>query len=107
MMKVAVLLTLCLLCATAAVGQLAATTASGATLSSTFQVTQHSEQASMQSMAQEKSLLGTSNISIAHGEMPLSDVPLPPVHVTPLGDLARMQKAEHAKDKKATIVWEN
>jgi len=107
MMRAAVVLTLCFLCATAAFGQLAATTVSGATLSSTFQVAQHSEQAAPQAMAQEHSLLGTSTITTAHGEMPLSDVPLPPVHVTPLGDIARMQKAEHAKDKKANIVWEN
>jgi len=107
MMKAAVLLTLCFLCATAAVGQITATVASGATMSSTFQATEHTELAAPQPMPQERSLLGTSNVYIAHGEMPLSEVPLPPVHVTPLGDLARMQKAEHAKDKKASIVWEN
>jgi len=100
------LFVLCFLCATVAMGQVAATQ-SGAVLAPTFQVADHANQAAPQPMAQEKSLLGSSTISIAHGEMPLSEVPLPVVHVTPLGDVARMQREEHATTKKAVIVWEN
>jgi hypothetical protein len=93
---------LCLLCATAALGQSA-----GAPSLQSLQFASHPQSASPQPMAQEHSLLeGSGTVTIAHGELPLWEV-APKIHEVPLGDAARAQKKEHAKVKKAKVVWEN
>lgn len=100
-MKTTVLLLGCLWAATA----LAQSAASSPTLATTIQPANHAERAYAQPLAQEQSLFTTNSITIAQGEMPLAEVPLPVVHVVPLGDLARMQRKEHALDKKAERTW--
>jgi hypothetical protein len=54
-------------------------------------------------MGQESSLLSTSSYSYATGEQPLADLGTLP-RETPLGDLARAYRKEHAAAAKAVIV---
>jgi hypothetical protein len=95
-----VLLTLCVLCATAAFGQ------TGAAPLQSLQFASHQMTAAPQGLAQEQSLFGNSSVTVAHGELPLWEV-APKTHETPLGDAAREQKKLHASDKKAKKVWDN
>jgi len=96
------LFVMCLLCTTAALGQ-----ASAAPSLQSLQFASHAQAASPQPMAQERSLLeGAGSVTTAHGERPLWEV-APVIHEIPLGDAARIQKKEHAKVKKAKVVWEN
>jgi hypothetical protein len=95
---------LCVLCATAGFGQSSATTPF---LQSTTQPTVHPMHASSEPMGQEQNLLGSGAITMAQGEMPLWEVPMPAPHIVPLGDSARMLKKEHATAKKAEKVWTN
>ncbi|MFZ0815499.1 MAG: hypothetical protein WAM78_08265 [Candidatus Sulfotelmatobacter sp.] len=84
---------LCLLCATSAFGQ------SASILSNTPQVTQmveHPEHASVHAMAQETTLLGPNPYSYAKGEQPLSEYGSSPMYETPLGDVARAYRKQHA-----------
>jgi hypothetical protein len=68
----------------------------------------HPQRAVPHGLGQEQSLTWSyGSVYVEQGEMPLSEVHLPEVHVVPLGDLARAQKKEHAADKKARVVWEN
>ena len=101
-MKIAALM-LCMLCATAALGQL------GSVLNNEahgLEIPSHSEHASQQSLAQEQSILGTSNPTFAHGERPLWEV-APVKEDVSLGQAARMQRKLHANDKKAPVIWHN
>lgn len=96
------LFVMCLLCATAALGQ---STAAPSLQALPF--SSHPQAASPQPMAQEHSLLeGVGSVTVAHGERPLWEV-APVIHEIPLGDAARAQKKEHANVKKAKVVWEN
>lgn len=61
---------------------------SSASLTSTYQPASHTATASFQSVQSGVSLIAN-NVTIAAGEMPLSDVPLPPAHEEPLGNVAR------------------
>jgi len=100
------LFVLCLLCATASLGQ---STVGGSALNSEpqiFQLSTHPQHASRQGLAQEQTLLETSGAVSAHGARPLWEV-MPPSVAVPLGDVARLLKKEHANAKKAEIVWEN
>lgn len=91
-------------CAACAFGQCC----SNASVSSPFQFADHSYRASPQRLSQEQDLFTSSGgLYIEHGEMSLSDVPLPPVKVVPLGDIARALKKEHATAKKAQFIREN
>jgi hypothetical protein len=84
---------LCLLCATSAFGQTASV------LSNTPQVTQmleHPEHASVHAMAQETTLLGPNPYTYAQGEQPLSEFGSSPMYETPLGDVARAYRKQHA-----------
>lgn len=93
---------LCVLCATAAFGQSA-----GTPIMQGLQFANHVSQASPHDMPSEVSLYSaTPGVHVEHGERPLYEV-APKITETPLGDVARAQKKEHAADKKATIVWEN
>jgi len=96
---------LCFLCATAAFGQ----SYVGSILNNQPQMLQipgHPEHASQQSLALEQNLLGRSDFVHARGERPLWEV-APASVMTPLGDVARDLRKEHAAAKKAEVVWEN
>jgi len=95
---------LCFLFATAAAfGQTAAALSANP---QPLRMTEHVEHASEQGLAQETSLFSHSGYSYAKGEVPLAEL-ASPVHHTPLGDLARAAKKEHASDPKASKVFEN
>jgi hypothetical protein len=91
----------CLLWATAAFAQ------SAPVLSNTpapVVMAEHPGHASEHAMAQETSLLsGLSPYTYAKGEVPLSELGSLP-YETPLGDVARAYRKEHADAAKATIV---
>ena len=94
---------LCLLCATAALGQ-----ATGpAPLNSSLQFSGHADHAGPASMALEQNLRGgSSSVTVGQGEQPVGEV-VPWKYEMPLGDAARIQRKEHAADKKAQVSWEN
>ena len=57
-------------------------------------------------MSEEQNLRGDeSPYTYAKGEMPLVGVPR--ARTTPLGDVARTAKQEHASAKKAVVIWAN
>jgi len=93
---------LCLLCTTAAFGQTGA-----APLSSTFQFSSHADHAGPAVLAQEQNLWGgSSSVTVAQGEQPIGEV-VPEQYEMPLGDAARIQRKQHAADKKSQVAWEN
>lgn len=65
----------------------------------------HSLRAVRHSLAPEYDLREAGGIEMAHGELPAWEV-LSPAAETPLGDVARDYRKEHASAKKARIVWE-
>lgn len=94
----------CLLFATAAFGQTAASV-----LSNTPQPTvipEHIQHATQHAMATENSLLGNSAYTYAQGEQPVVDFGSLKQE-TPLGDVARAYRKGHVLDKKAVVVLEN
>jgi hypothetical protein len=64
------------------------------------------QHAAEHAMATESSLLSSGTISWAKGEVPLSELASPMYH-TPLGDIARTYRKEHAAVPKAVWVIEN
>lgn len=82
----------CLLFATAAVAQNAPVLSN---LPQPVEMSDHTQHASQHSMAQETNLLDTSVYTYAKGEVPLSDLGFIE-HETPLGDIARAFRKEHA-----------
>jgi hypothetical protein len=102
-MTKATLFVLCLLCATAGFGQ---AVGGGSVLSSEVQVLRlpdHSQHASQQPMATERSLLESFNYTYVQGERPLWEF-APASHAVPLGDIARMLRKDHELVKKAEFV---
>jgi hypothetical protein len=96
------MIALCFLCATAAFGQ------TGTVLSNSaqpFQIADHVQHASEHPMGTETSLFGASPYSFAQGEVPLADLASPIYH-TPLGDIARANKKDHATVPKAVKTLE-
>jgi hypothetical protein len=89
---------LCLLCATSAFGQNAPVLTNNP---QPIQMSEHSEHASQHALASETSLLGSNLYSYAHGEQPLWEFGSSPVYETPLGDVARAYRKEHAAKAKA------
>jgi hypothetical protein len=87
-------------CATAAFAQNAPVLAN---IPQPLQMAEHAQHASEHSMAQESSLLGSSSYTYAKGEQPLADLGTLP-YETPLGDIARAYRKEHAAAAKAMIV---
>ncbi len=67
----------------------------------------HSSHAGTSALATPTQILGGNGVYIEHGEVPLADIPLPKVHETPLGDVAREARKEHLTAKKAQKVWES
>ena len=97
-----IIIAFCFLCATAAFSQTAAV------LSNNPQpviLTDHPMRATMHSMATEANLRGSGTYSYEHGERPLWEFPSDK-HETPLGDVARAYRKEHAFEKRAVIVME-
>ncbi|MFZ0540419.1 MAG: hypothetical protein WBQ87_14790 [Candidatus Sulfotelmatobacter sp.] len=91
----------CLLCATAAFGQNGPILNNNAT---PVVMTEHPQRASEHALAPETSLLsGMSPYTYAKGEVPLAELGSLPCE-TPLGDVARAYRKEHAEVPKATIV---
>jgi|HubBroStandDraft_1064217.scaffolds.fasta_scaffold00006_50 hypothetical protein len=84
---------LCFLCATSAFGQTASVLSNNP---APIQMADHTIRASEHALAQESSLLGTSNYTYAQGERPLSDFELSLKPETPLGDIARAFRKERA-----------
>lgn len=70
-----------------------------------LQMTGHPEHASEHALGNETSLFGSSPYSYAKGEVPLWELASPIYH-TPLGDVAREVRKEHATLPKATRVFE-
>jgi hypothetical protein len=66
----------------------------------------YAQHASQTGMARAQDLMERSGTSSAHGERPLWEF-MPEPQVTPLGDSARAVRKEHAKAKKAVVVWSN
>jgi hypothetical protein len=94
---------LCILCAPAAFAQSAPVLSN---VVSPMRMQDHAEHAVQHEMGKEVSLLGTdSPYSYAQGEVPLADL-ASPMYQTPLGDLARACRLEHANDAKAVRVLE-
>lgn len=76
-------------------------------LSSSVQFSSHADHAGPAGMAQEQNLWGSSgSVTVARGEQPVGEV-VPESYEMPLGDAARIQRKEHAVDKKSEVVWEN
>jgi hypothetical protein len=93
--------TLFFLCATAAFSQ--------SVLSNTAQPLQMIDyplHTSQHALAQEASLLESTSVSSAKGEVPLAELGSP-IYYTPLGDVARSARKEHANDCKAVKVLED
>lgn len=64
------------------------------------------QHAAEHALATESSLLSSGTISYAKGEVPLAELASPMYH-TPLGDIARAYRKEHATVPKAAKVSEN
>jgi hypothetical protein len=94
---------LCFFCATAALGQSFAPAALS-NEAQPLQMLSHPAHASQHAMAPEQTLLDNSDYVYAQGERPLWEVALPASRTTPLGDVARILRQEHATAKKADFV---
>jgi hypothetical protein len=101
------ILAMCIFCAVGAFGQVNATAMSAPVEG--FQMADHSEVAARQPLGREMDLLEGSQTTFSQGEIPLWEAMemMPPRPVTPLGDLARAIRKEHALAPKAVIVWNN
>ena len=95
-----ILFTMCLLFASAAFAQ-------SYPSMSPLEFGDHAYHAAPHSWAAPSSILGGNNVTVATGEMPLADIPMPQIHETPLGDVARQVRQEKLFAKKAQVVWEN
>ena len=100
-MKTTILI-LCVLCATAALGQTAGSVSSQA---QPTQISDHPQHASQHDLACEQSLLNTNAYTYAKGERPLWEFG-PLTEPKPLGDIARAYRQQHATAKKAAVVLE-
>jgi hypothetical protein len=97
---IAICFAFCFLCATSVFGQTASV------LSNNPQMTvvpDHPQRAMQHDMAQFDNLRGSDAYSSVHGEQPLWEYGSDK-RETPLGDVARAYRKEHALDKKATLV---
>jgi hypothetical protein len=98
----ATIFALCFLCATAAAfGQTASVL--GNNPQPIYMPDDRPQHASQHALAQESSLLGTSDYTYARGERPMSDF-VTLSYETPLGDIARAYRKEHALVPKAVKV---
>jgi hypothetical protein len=94
---------LCFLSATSAFAQSAPVLSN---IPAPIQMPDHPQHASEHAMALESSLFGSNSpYTYAQGEVALADL-VSPVYHTPLGDIARANKKEHATAPKAIRVLE-
>ena len=100
-MKTAIFV-MCVLCASAAFGQVGASVSAQPQI---YSFESHPQNASQQPMASEQSL-NTATYVYAQGERPLWEVATPS-HEVPLGDSARLLRQEHIAAKKAVKLWQN
>jgi len=100
-----VFLVLCLLWTTAAFGQYFGFGASISSQPQPYQPPSHPEHASVHALAAEQYVLAGTNYSSAQGERPTWELPQAPTRS--LGETARILRREHAKLKKARVVFEN
>jgi hypothetical protein len=100
------LFVLCLFGATTAFGQASAVGSSLSSQPVIAEFVSHPEHAASHAMGQEQNLREQSGYVYAQGERPLWDV-VRALHAMPLGDSARLLRKEHARAKKAQIIWEN
>lgn len=101
--SVAALFFLCALCVTSASAQTATVLSNNP---QPMTMPDHVLHASEHSMASESSLLSAATYGYAQGEVPLSDLSSPIYQTTPLGDIARAYRKEHAAVPKAEKVLE-
>ena len=101
-----VLFMITMLCATGALAQ----AGSGVTVLSAdvqkWDMISQPSHASVAPLAPEQSLISPSNPSFARGERPLWEVGQIKEEMS-LGEVARVQRKLHAKDKKSPVVWDN
>jgi hypothetical protein len=100
-MKTAILI-LCVLCATAALGQTAGVLSNQPQI---VDVPTHPLHASQHELATEQSLLQEGSYGYAKGERPLWEFG-PITQPAPLGDIARAYRKDHASAKKAGVIFE-
>jgi hypothetical protein len=101
---IATLTFLCFLCATSAFAQTAPVVSNNPT---PIQMQEHLQHATDHALASESSLFrATSPYSYAQGEVPLAELGTIP-YETPLGDVARAYRKEHAVVPKATKVLQS
>src|SRR5271170_6787902 len=101
---IAALSFLCFLCATSAFAQNAPVLSNNP---APIQIQEHVQHASDHALASESTLFSSASpYSYAQGEVPLADVGTIP-YETPLGDIARAYRKEHAIVPKATKVLQN
>jgi hypothetical protein len=101
-------LVLCVLLTTAAFGQYGSRANSISSQPQAYPSPSHTANATTHGLAAERPVLGGTNYIIAQGERALSDLPQAATAAAPsLGDTARMLRTEHAKLKKARVVFEN
>jgi hypothetical protein len=72
----------------------------------TYSVPDHPQHADQGTPRPEVSLLGNNTITYAQGERPTWEFGPSGPPPTPLGDVARRYREEHAKAEKATIIFE-
>lgn len=102
-----VILGICIFCAVGAFGQVVGSSMSAPVEG--FQMPEHPQVAARYGMGREVDLLEVSQSVSSQGEMPLWEAMemIPAKPVTPLGDLARAIRKEHALVPKAVMVWNN
>jgi hypothetical protein len=99
---IAALFSVCLFCASSAHAQLAPVLQN---TPAPIHMIEHTEHAAPHAMAQENNLLGSSYYSWAKGEVPLAEL-ASPIYETPLGDVARAYRKQHALEPKAVMTLE-
>ena len=104
-MKTIFLISLLLLLGVGAFGQCCQSSIAAAPMTSTWAAPDHSLRASRHGLAPEYDLREIGGITMAQGELPAWEV-MSPAEETPLGDVARDYRREHAAARKARIVWE-
>ena len=96
-------LVLCLLLTPAAFGQYVATSVSSQP--QPYRAPTHPQHASVHALATEQYVLGGTTYTSAQGERPTWELPQAPTQS--LGETARILRKEHAKLKKARVMYEN
>lgn len=106
MKKLFFLCVVCGFCATGAMAQIGGTLMSAPT-TSPLVISGHVQHASQTALASSQNLIGHFSVASGKGERPLWEVMPPSAPETPLGDVARAIRKEHADAKKAVVVWTN